>query len=83
MLSITGILLITMGSWCMFKPEIVGMFDGFSIKPSTNKYYHSYIKRFGLALLIVGVGMLEFGLLIIVFGDAWLNIIRDFVSSKF
>ena len=66
MLSITGILFMAMGCWCIFSPEIVGMFDGFSIKPSTNKYYHNYIKRFGLALLIVGVGMLEFGLLIIV-----------------
>ncbi|AET67583.1 hypothetical protein Desor_1968 [Desulfosporosinus orientis DSM 765] len=69
MVLVTAILFLAIGLWCVLKPEIVGMFDGFEIKPSTNKYYHDYIKRYGLALFLVGVGTLVYGLLTIVFGN--------------
>ena len=83
MLSITGILFIAMGCWCVFIPEIVGMFDGFTIKPSTNEYYHNYIKRVGLAFIIVGIGEFMFGMSTVIFGEAWLHVIKDFVNLAF
>ncbi|MCO1603898.1 hypothetical protein [Desulfosporosinus nitroreducens] len=72
MLLVTAILFLAIGLWCVLKPEIVGMFDGFKIKPSTNQYYHNYIKRYGLALFIVGVGTLVYGLLTIILGKSGL-----------
>lgn len=55
MIYATASLFIIIGLLCIFKPHVIGMFDGFRIKPPTNSYLLKYIRFVGIAFVIGGV----------------------------
>ncbi|MCX7709922.1 MAG: hypothetical protein N2484_08720 [Clostridia bacterium] len=62
MIVATAVLFLIAGLLCIFKPGIIGMFDGFRIKPSDNPCYLKYIKLVGIGFVIGGMVFVLFAL---------------------